>query len=215
MNKAIVSFAHGDKFVDLLKVAIPRFYKYSTIHNYDLIIPSYNNVVNICRQYKWDHNRPTSWLKVPIIKHVLQSGFDIVQWIDCDVIINKLDIDINTEFQDTHHNQSFVVHHDLYEGEVPNAGIWGFKQSAISLLDDIWNQEDCINHKWWEQGANIKLITSNKEYLDKCYTLPYAFNVHKNDIRFKYKDWEKEGIMLHATMWPDRLSKMKEWASNE
>jgi hypothetical protein len=215
MNKAIISFAHGDAFVNLLKVALPTFYKYSVAHNYDLIIPTYQEIINICNNYGWDYNRPTSWLKVPLIKYFLESKYDLVQWIDSDVVINKFDIDINADFKYNQYSQAFVSHIDKYEGVVPNCGIWGLKKSGIPLLQMIWDQTEYINHKWWEQGANIHLMkTLGESYVDKCYVLPYQFNVHRNDMRFTQQDWEKDGIMLHATTWPDRLAKMKEWASN-
>lgn len=213
MNKVITSFATGELFTDLLTIALPSFYKYSIIHNYDIFIPTNNQVIQICQNYGWDHNRPTSWLKVPIIKHLLESKYDLVQWIDSDVVINKFDVDINYEFQKNNCIQSFVVHHDFYEGSIPNCGIWGLKKEAIPFLNEIWNQSDFINHKWWEQGANIKLMKENPQYIKYSHVLPYEFNVHKNDVRFKEKNWEVDGVMLHATTWPDRISKMKEWAS--
>lgn len=211
MNKAIVSFAQGNLFVNMLSIALPRFYKYAYKYQYDLIIPTYSQVRQWCYDYSWNYNRPTSWLKVPIIKHLLENGYDLVQWIDCDVIINRFDKDINEEFITSTYSQSLVHHYDLYEGVVANCGIWSLKKEAIGLLGNIWNQTDFINHKWWEQGANIYLMQTCKDVHDSCHPLPYEFNVHKNDVRFADKDWESCGIMLHATTWEDRLAKMIEW----
>lgn len=211
MNKAIVSFAYGNPFAEMLNIALPRFYKYAYIHQYDLIIPSHSTIKNWCQYFTWDYNRPASWLKIPIIKYLLTSGYDLVQWIDCDVIINKFDKDINEDFITSTCIQSLVHHHDTYEGIVPNCGIWSLKKEAIPLLENIWNQTDFINHKWWEQGANIYLMQVYADIYDSCYVLPYEFNVHKNDVRFKEKNWEVEGIMLHATTWNNRLQKMIQW----
>lgn len=211
MNKAIVSFAHGSTFANMLSIALPRFYKYAYRHSYDLHMPTYNTVRRWCYNYSWNYNRPISWLKVPIIKHYLTNGYDVVQWIDCDVIINKFDKDINEDFLTSTCNQSLVTHYDKYEGVVPNCGIWSLKKSAIDLLDNIWNQSDYINHKWWEQGANIHLMNSYPELKSLCHILPYEFNVHKNDMRFNERDWEVDGVMLHATTWHNRIEKMKEW----
>jgi hypothetical protein len=214
MNKVITSFAAGELFTDLLNIALPSFYKYSIKYNYDLFIPTHIQVIDICKNYGGDHDRPISWLKVPIIRYLLEK-YDLVQWIDSDVVINKFDKDINAEFQNNHCIQSFVVHHDITEGNIPNCGIWALKKSAIPLLIDIWNQTDFIHHKWWEQGANIKLMQDNGNYVKYSNILPYEFNVHKNDIRFNERDWENDGIMLHATMWPDRTNKMKEWTARK
>lgn len=211
MKKAIVSFAQGNLFANMLSVALPRFYKYAYKYSYDLIIPTNHCVQNWCLSYDWDYNRPASWLKVPIIKHLLDNGYDLVQWLDSDIIINRFDKDINEDFIASTCLQSLVNHYDKYEGAVPNCGVWSLKKDAITLLDSIWNQLNFINHKWWEQGANIYLMQTNKDIKDSCYVLPYEFNVHKNDVRFIEQDWESCGIMLHATTWHNRLEKMIEW----
>lgn len=213
MTKVIVSFASGEEYIQMLGIALPSFYKYAYMHGYDVIIPSFNNIDSICQSYGWDSCRPISWLKIPIIKHFLSTGYDLVQWLDSDVVINKFDKDICENFYSSSCNQSFVVHHDLYEGFVPNCGIWSLKKSAIPLLDDIWSKTDFVNHKWWEQGANIDIINNNKAVAQSCFILPYEFNVHKNDTRFREKNWEKEGRMIHATCWPNKIQKMKEWSN--
>lgn len=212
MSKALVSFALNKEYTDLLKIALPTHYQYAHIHQYDLIAPSYSQVLDVCNEYGWEQNRPSSWLKIPIIKSLLKK-YDTVLWLDCDTIINKFDLDISNEFDKSNCIQAFVTHNDKYVGNVENMGVWILKQSAIKLLDDIWSQTDYIDHVWWEQAANIHLMKNDSDLKKKSYNLPYECNIHKNDIRFN-QNWEKEGRILHATMWPDRLSKMKEWANN-
>jgi hypothetical protein len=211
MNKAIVSFAIGDLHTSLLEVATPTFYRYANRHHYDLIIPSYSLINNICLQFGWDVNRPASWLKVPIIKFLFDNGYDIVLWLDSDIIINKFDIDIAEDFAKSDCTQGFVIHNDKYEGKVPNCGVWILKKDSVNLLNDIWNNISFIDHKWWEQAANIDIIEKNN-MSKMCYSLDYKFNVHMNDIRYD-DDSEKNGIMLHATMRSDRLKTMKDWAA--
>lgn len=215
VKKAIVSFASGKLFTEMLGIALPRFYKYATTFDYDLIIPSYQSIQQYCMAYGWDIARPISWLKIPAIKYLLEHEYDIIQWIDCDVIINRFDKDITQDFvnSDTH-NQALVPHYDKYEGIVPNCGIWSLKKSAIPLLDTIWNSKEFINHKWWEQGANIELM-KHPNVFNSCLMLSYEFNVHKNDVRFLQQDWEKLGVMLHATTYENRKEKMKEWNNHE
>ncbi len=215
MNKALVSFAMGEQYEQMLSVSCPTLYKYAKQHNYDVIIPCYQTIVDSCNRYGWDYKvRPPAWLKIPAIKHILQS-YDMVQWIDSDVVINKFDIDINEDFQHAKQTQAFVVHQDLYEGPVPNMGIWSIKKSALEALDNIWNQTNCINHRWWEQGANIQLMRLDQTYRDSCYALPFIYNIHKNDVRYTGNDSNRDGAMLHATMYVDRVGQMKKWVNND
>jgi hypothetical protein len=217
-NKAIVSFAEGENYTSLLKVALPSFYRYANRHSYDLIVPSHKYVLDACHKYGWKYGeRPVSWLKVPILRSLLKK-YDVVLWLDCDVIITKIDIDIAENFIDTGNIQSFVVHR-TGEGFIPNMGIWLLNNSADSLLDNIWNQTQFINHCWWEQRANMHVMnwhqhkqdqTSLTEFGLKSLELPYEWNVHKVDFRY-YNDYTF-GRFLHATQWPNRLEMMKEWA---
>lgn len=212
-KKALTSFAYGNDFVDLLQISLPTFYEYANYHNYDLIIPSYHSVVSWCFEYGWDINRPISWLKIPIIKKLL-NNYDIVQWIDADIIIHKIDLDITKDFINSKHIHALIEHQVFNEGLVPNAGVWSLKRDANKFLEAIWNEKEFINHKWWEQGAMIKLINDNQEdYLPLL--LPYEFNVHKNDVRFNANTYLNNGRFLHATMWDNRLRKMTEWAMDK
>lgn len=212
MRKALTSFAAGQDYIDLLSIALPRFYEYSHKHNYDLVVFNIDTVISICESFGWDHDRPASWLKIPIMKYLLSNlQYDLVQWIDCDVVINNLAVDINQDFVlSSQHQQAMVYHYTTNEGVVPNCGIWSVKTNAIPLLENIWNQTDFINHKWWEQGANIHLM-ENEDIKNISYELPFMFNVHKNDTRFNIGTYLYEGIMLHATMWPNRKQQMIEW----
>lgn len=220
MKKAIVSFAHGDEFNRMLEIALPTFYRYGTKYNYDVICPSYNNVIEICRNFEWDYNRPTSWLKVPIIKYFLNS-YDVVLWLDSDIIITKKSPDI-TQYIENDTLQGVTVHADLYEGLVPNCGVWLVTNKFSNYLDDVWAKTEYINHHWWEQMAVIELMNwlpksktqKLSEYGLSTVGLPYEFNVHKNDIRFN-EDSIKSGYFLHATMWKDREKTMKEWIDTD
>lgn len=213
MTKALVSFADGELHCQLLNVALPRFYDYSIKHGYDLYIPSIEKIKQVCLSYNWDHNRPTSWLKIPIIKSLFLNGYETVLWLDSDIFINKIDIDI-AQFNSISLIQGLVAHEDKYEGRVPNAGVWLLNKSALSFLDKMWNLTDYINHKWWEQGAMIELMQNNSEFNNGTIILPYEFNVHKNDTRFINNVSEIIGNFLHATCYTNRLEKMLEWRNN-
>lgn len=215
MKKAVVSFAIGKEFTELLEIALGPMSVYAKVFDYDLVIPNIFEVKSMCHALGWDFDRPASWLKVPILKSLLTQGYDLVQWFDADTVIRRFDVDIAWEFSVAHKEyvQALVYHLDQHEGTVPNCGVWCVKQSAVPLLDAMWRQNDMIHHKWWEQGANIRIMEQYPE-ISTCFPLPFAHNIHKNDVRFlNGTDWDKEGIVFHATMWPNRKEKMLEWVS--
>jgi hypothetical protein len=220
-NKAIVSFAEVIDYTNMLEVALPSFYKYANTHNYDLIVPSHKYVLDTCHEHGWTYGeRPTSWLKVPILKSLLKK-YDTVLWLDCDVVIVRMDTDIAENFIDTDYTQAFTVH-QTGEGFIPNMGIWLLNNNALGLLDTIWNQSQFIDHCWWEQRANMHVMNwdqrqpknTQQKLTDfglKSLELEYEWNVHVVDFRFRHR--AEMGKFLHATQWPNRLEIMKRWAS--
>jgi|694.fasta_scaffold00036_72 hypothetical protein len=221
MKKAIVSFALGDKHSNLLQIALPSFYKYATKHNYDLFMPSHEKVKAICNLFDWDHERPPSWLKIPILKYLLEiEKYDLVLWLDSDIIINKTSKDIFDGFFESSYIQGLVFHQiPGINFNVPNCGAWVLKQECISLLNDIWNNKNSIDPLWWEQGSLIDVMFRNpitkekKDLFEKTCQLPFIYNVHLHDKRYN-ENSENDGIILHATMHEDMVSKMKMWANS-
>jgi hypothetical protein len=221
ITKALVSFAEGQDYRNLLNVAIPSFYDYSNLYNYDLIIPSHKFVLDSCHEFGYKYGeRASSWLKIPIIKSLIKK-YDVVLWIDCDVVITKFDMDISENFINSKYIQGFVQHH-VSKQYVPNMGVWLLNNNSNDLLSNIWNKHGLINHPWWEQQANITLMNwdINKntqdqlsQYGQQSLILPYEWNVHKNDSRYNLE--YKNGRFMHSTMWPNRLKIMKEWACQE
>lgn len=220
MKKTIVSFSIGEKHSNLLQIAIPSFYKYASKHNYDLFIPSYDKVKEICNLFDWDYERSASWLKIPILKYLLEiEQYDLVLWLDSDVIINKTSNDAFENFYDSSYIQGLVFH-DIpgINFKVPNCGVWILKQNCISLLNEIWNNPFSRDEKWWEQGSLIDLMFRNsitkekQELFEKTCQLPFNYNVHLHDRRYNLNS-ENDGIILHGTMHNDIVSKMESWAN--
>jgi len=131
MNKALVSFALGEDYTNMLSVALPSYFKYGYLHGYNVFIPSFKNTKQICSSYGWDHNRPTSWLKIPLIKYLL-GIYDTVLWLDSDIVIHDTSDDIAQNFS-YNHLQAFVIHNDIHEGLVPNCGVWLLNKNSIAV----------------------------------------------------------------------------------
>ncbi|NBO99223.1 MAG: hypothetical protein EBU90_03725 [Proteobacteria bacterium] len=220
LKKVLVSFAENTH-TSLLEISIASLYKYSCKYNYDLIIPSKNIIQSIAQSYDIDINRPTSWLKIPILLDLI-SKYDVVLWIDADIVINKFDIDIISELHNKDFTQAFVVHHTP-EGYIPNCGVWILNKNSKNLLLDIWNQVEYIEHCWWEQKANMSLMNWNQkieqqdnlsDYGKTSIELPYEWNMHKCDSRYDLNS-EVNCRFLHATTYIDRFNTMKDWANRE
>jgi len=219
LKKVMTSFGFGGHS-EMLRLALPSFYKYADLHGYDLFLPSRIFLEDLSRRFGWSFDRPYSWYKVPLIKHLL-SDYEVVLWMDADIIINRFDLDVNPLTDDAGHIQAFVVHQTRH-GNIPNMGVWILNKAALPLLDDIWKQDQFKEDYFWEQAANIHVMnwarrganTNMTDYGMKSLFVPYEFNVHKDDRRFN-KDMEFSGRFLHATMYPDRISKMKEWVRSK
>lgn len=217
MSKVIVSYA-DNQCVDLLNVTLPTFYKYANMHNYDIVIPSYDKIKILMKSFNWTMDRPTAWLKIPIVKYLLEL-YDTVLWLDSDIVIHKFDLDI-FDIANKNSIQCFVTHNVSGFGtSIPNTGVWLLNKYELTsqLLNEMWGRTDCINSGWWEQMANIVVMNWNankiglSHYGQQSSELPFEFNVHKNDIRFDPKTYLDNGRFLHATMWDDRLATMKNW----
>lgn len=222
MKKALVSFAYGEH-EKYLKIALPSFYQYSLQHDYSMYLPSKKEIEDIASKFNIDYNRPFSWRKVFVLAYaIIELGYDLVLWVDADVVINKFDKDINQDLIENFDSfdQSFVVH-ETYEGLIPNCGIWSLTKNSIELLDLIWSMKQFTNHGWWEQRANMEAMQWNQyktkqdnltKYGQRSLVLPYEWNVHKNDRRFNESEYIQTGRFLHATMWPDRKEIMTLWS---
>jgi hypothetical protein len=217
MKRAIVSFASGTKHTELLSISIPSFYRHSEKFNYDLIIPSHNKIKEICNLFNWDLSREPSWLKIPILKYLLEiENYDLVCWLDSDVVIAKHSEDICKTFCESPCIQALTFHQIAgIPFSVPNCGVWFLKKDCVSLLNEVWNNEDSIDRLWWEQGSLINLMFKNQDIFHKTHELDYLYNVHIHDLRFTQNS-EKDGIILHATMHGDDMAnKMKFWIDSQ
>ena len=87
----------------------------------------------------------------------------------------------------------------------------------IPWLDKIWANDKWLNHGWWEQaslldymGYHVQQPTHLElptELFHRTYFLDNGWNVHRWD-----KKQPEHPRIQHATMWPDRVAIMKEWA---
>ena len=53
-----------------------------------------------------------------------------------------------------------LVEHATQEGRMPNSGVWALRagDEAQRFLDEVWAQDDLIDHRWWENAAICRLL---------------------------------------------------------
>jgi hypothetical protein len=141
-RKAIASLGCGPH-ERLLRLASRSFGPFARRHGYDLHLHT----------QPVDGSRPAPWSKVPILADLLDR-YEQVLWLDSDLVIVDPREDVPApEFM-------ALVEHRTNEGRMPNSGVWALRagDEARRFLDEIWAQEDLIEHRWWENAAIVRLL---------------------------------------------------------
>lgn len=205
MKKVITSFGFQEHS-DMLSVAIPSFYRYASLHNYDCFFPGLDFFSDVTKNY------PYSWWKLEAITFLLHN-YDIVLWLDSDVIICDPLKDIAQDL-DQDCDIGMVVH-EVPIGQVPNCGIWILRSNALQWINDLWKYDNFIRSDgWWEQAAMLHKLGIDPDSDPvkipektniKFTSLDYRWNPHVHDHRGLPQDLR----FLHFTMFNDRVASMK------
>lgn len=204
MSRVIVTYATGPA-VEWIKVSLPTFRQYAEAHGYDFVAAD-----DAFLGASWSLERHPAWRKVPLISRMCRQ-YDEVLWLDADVVVRRMDVDIASEaVGDRRH---FLVVHNTADGSVPNAGVWflrGVPGDEIEGLKDYssFRRSGC----WWEQAALIHMLGGDPDAehvsvppSDKWSELSYTWNPHVNDARCVPDDCR----FFHATMFSDRAAAMR------
>jgi hypothetical protein len=143
VNKAIASIGTGPHR-RLLRIAARSFRPFADRHGYDLHLHT----------HAVDTTRPAPWSKIPILRDLLRR-YDTVVWLDSDVVIVDASEDLPRP-----EGTTALVEHRTKEGRVPNTGVWVLRagDDTTELLDEIWAQQDLVDHRWWENAAVARLL---------------------------------------------------------
>jgi len=146
MKKAIVSLGSGPQS-RLLRIASRSFRRYAARHGYALEL--HTDIV--------DPMRPAPWSKVVLLRR-LAATHDVIVWLDADLVIVDGSVDIASELEDGRF--LYLVEHRTKEGRMPNSGVMLLRGGAdtIAFLDEVYAQEDLVNHRWWENAAICRLL---------------------------------------------------------
>lgn len=149
MRKAIVSLGVGPQ-ARLLALASRSFRPYAERHGYELALS--REIV--------DPSRPAPWSKIALLRK-LASEYDLLLWLDADLVIVDRSVDIADELEDG--RDLYLVEHKTKEGRMPNSGVMLLRggEPTLAFLDEVYSQTDLINHRWWENAAICRLLGYN------------------------------------------------------
>jgi len=185
MNAKLVSAYSGDKYKNISSYTFPLMKSYSEYHGIDYEF-FHINTTEICR--------PAPWFKVKLLQDTLRlEKYDVIIWIDADVVIVKKENNILDEI--TNYHIQYVSRHNIDGNIHPNSGVWMITPEMYKYLKDIWSKTSLINHFWWEQAALIEcmgmkmdvnnivsLEDSNNELYKKTKFLSNVWNYCPNDL---------------------------------
>lgn len=145
-RKALVSIGSGPQR-KLLALSRRTFEPYAERHGYELVL----------RSDQIDDARPPAWSKVRLLRELVHD-YDVLVWLDCDLMIVDGRADIAAELDDEH--VLCLVEHDTGEQRMPNTGVMVLRggERAAAFLDDVWAQEQYADHQWWENAAICHLL---------------------------------------------------------
>ncbi len=205
-ERAIVTFGIGEHAA-LLDIARPSLQAFAKRHEYDYF-----------EAQQIGHQRPAPWYKVQCLLDVLRT-YDIAVFIGCDMVI----VDGREPLPHGSWDwwQELVVHNTPQCGRVPNDDLWVCNRSMIPWLEKIWTMTQHLQHGWWEQAALCELMSFDPDVTrfptycrdvdNELYRhtrhLPHEWNVHIWD-----QPQPAHPRIQHATMWPDRVKIMTQWA---
>jgi hypothetical protein len=146
MSRVLVSLGTGPQ-ERLLRLASRSFRRYARAHGYELSL--HTEVV--------DPARPAPWSKVKLLQR-LAAEHELVLWLDADLVIVDGSTDIASELEGRRF--LYLVEHATKEGRVPNSGVMLLRGGAetVAFLEEVYAQEDLINHRWWENAAISRLL---------------------------------------------------------
>jgi hypothetical protein len=104
-----------------------------------------------------NRERPPSWSRIRAFQQ-LQAEYDVLVWLDADLMIVDGRVDIASELEPERF--LYLVEHHTAEGRVPNAGVMMVRtgDDCAAFLDEVWSQEDLVDHPWWESAAIARLL---------------------------------------------------------
>ncbi len=159
--------------LELLDISEPVLRAYAARHGYDVVVARESR----CPE------RPVSWSKVRLIQE-LMARYELVVWVDVDTVVLDPSRDIADEL--VPEADIYLAAHHYLGQEIPNAGVLMVRATpaANAFLDLVWEQEQYIEHPWWENAAILDLLGYR---LEPCG--PERASPHRALFRFIGNEW--------------------------
>jgi hypothetical protein len=147
-RKALCTTATGP-FTELLEISLPTLDAYARRHGWELVVSDEDPA----------DGRPIPWGKIPLISELL-GRYDLIMWIDADAVIVDGSIDLASELRWRKHLYLVEHRHAPTGEETANTGVFMLRAGswARRFLAGVWDQEDLIDHRWWENAAVMRLL---------------------------------------------------------
>lgn len=188
MRKVLASFAVSEQ-APLLNFSGPRFLSYARRHGYDLFIPD--------ASYFRGWMREPSWWKLSLMLDLFDSRglYDLVLWLDADVMIVDEERDIAEEIGPDDW-LALTVHRTKPHGEIPNCGVMVAREPFANTIAPVLLR-DKRRHPGWEQGALIAHMGANPA------RYPVSLPVEKSF------PWKELGFEWNAIDFDERWGKVE------
>jgi len=183
---AIVTFAMG-QHAAYLPLIEPSLREYAHRYKYDVIIHSESA----------DESRPPAWSKVKFLLEAL-ANYDEIMWIDSDALLVDVSRDLKKDIQ-RKTEMAWAIHHIRGE-DYPNSGVLFLRSTprTSAFLAAVYEQEDLIDHPWWENAAMIRLLGYQSSKVDEGRVQTPM------DLNVQHLDWRWNSIR-QAMEWPVRV----------
>lgn len=148
-RRAICSMATGDQYRALLARSTLSFERYARRWGWDLILSTEERLLQ---------GRPGQWGRVPLIRSLFDD-YDWVLWLDTDIVIVDLGVDIAEEVRPE--RDLYLVEHRHAGGQcTANSGVMLMRSNDWSraFLDAAWALDHYIDRDWRENGAIMDLL---------------------------------------------------------
>lgn len=213
MKKILISGYNGEYFNKMSNITFPIMQEYALKYNIESALYELPLL-----------GRPISWSKIPII-HQLLTKYDLVVWLDSDVVIKDQSEDITLQCNDN--NIQYLANHNVSGNNNPNCGVWLLKKDMIPFLEKIWKMEKHIENCWWEQAALIEImgyevnynsLTGNKVIFKDSNNELYK-QTGKLDSKWNYcevdVDRSQNPLFLHFAGFYDKLERIYKTVNRE
>jgi hypothetical protein len=188
MKLAFVTVSAGEEFARLASLVNPAKRRHCDRFGYDFV--AFDEVL--------DTSRHPSWSKIIAIRRVLPQ-YDWVFWCDTDAVLWNGKYGLRQFVTAASEDAVFQVNH-----EGINAGLFFIRNSSwsFSFLDDVYRQEQFVDHPWWEQATIIELLQTEDVH---SHVKIYAQQEPRGGFHGyrTYDDWDK--IIIHYAGMPRTL----------